>query len=66
METLVAPNDEKSLVPKYAGQRMEKADFLARQSDDDFVYEWNNGILEPTAGMKQEELYIIQRICRKS
>lgn len=65
METLVAPNDTKSLAPKYAGQRMEKANFLAWQSDDAFVYEWNKGILEPTAGMKQEELYIIQRICRK-
>ena len=59
---LVAPNDTKSLAPKYAGQRMEKANFLAWQSDDAFVYEWNKGILEPTAGMKQEELYIIRNL----
>lgn len=64
METLVAPPEEKTVAPNYAGLRMEKADFLKWESDDAFVYEWNDGFLEPRIAMKQEELYIIQRICR--
>lgn len=37
---------------------MSKEDFLHWESDDPFVYEWNNGILEPTIGMKQNEMLI--------
>ena len=62
METLVAPTEEKTVAPKYAGQHMEKADFLKWESDDAFAYEWNAGILEPTTGMKQEELYLIRNL----
>lgn len=45
--------------PKYAGQRMDKADFLRWESDDNYVYEYNDGILEPTTGMKQDENYLL-------
>lgn len=50
---------------KYAGQRMSKEDFLHWESDDPFVYEWNNGILEPTEGMKQNEMQIARLISRE-
>ena len=51
-------------MPKYAGQTMDKADFLRWESDDNYVYEFNNGILEPTTGMRQEEMLLIKRITR--
>ncbi len=38
-------------VPKYAGQTMSKADFLRWESDDNYVYEFNDGVLEPTTGI---------------
>ena len=59
------PNEAKQLIPGYAGHSMSKVDFLNWKPDDGFVYEWNNGVLEPTYGMKQEELFIIQRITRQ-
>jgi Uma2 family endonuclease len=49
-------------VPKYAGQTMKKADFLRWESDDNYVYEFNNGVLEPTTSMKQEEVHILNAI----
>ncbi len=49
-------------VPKYAGLSLSKADFLQWESDDDFFYEWNDGILEPMKGMQQNELFIISNI----
>lgn len=51
-------------VPKYAGQTMEKVDFLRWKSDDNYVYEFNNGILEPTTGMRQDEILLFKRISR--
>jgi Uma2 family endonuclease len=50
---------EKPLTPRYAGRRMTKADFLAWDSDDAFVYEFDHGRLEPTKSMKQEEMYLL-------
>ncbi len=41
--------------PTYAGQRMDKADFLRWESDDNYVYEYNDGLLEPTTSMRQDE-----------
>ncbi len=52
-------------IPKYAGQTMDKADFLRRESDDNYAYEFNNGVLNPTTGMRQEEMAIIQRLTRR-
>ena len=49
-------------VPKYAGQTMEKADFLRWESDDNYVYEFNNGVLEPTTSRKQEEVYLLNAL----
>lgn len=43
-------------VPKYAGIRMSKEEFLNWESDDNYVYEYTNGILEPTTSMRQEEI----------
>ena len=52
-------------VPKYAGQTMTKADFLRWESDDNYVYELDNGILEPTTGMKQEEVLMLIQLTRR-
>ena len=49
-------------VSKYAGQTMDKAAFLQWESDDNYVYEYNNGVLEPTISMKQNEVYILNAI----
>ena len=49
-------------VPKYAGHRMTKADFLRWESDDNYVYEFNNGVLEPTTGMRQDENYLLTNL----
>lgn len=48
--------------PKHAGQPMEKADFLRWESDDNYVYEYNDGLLEPTTSMKQEELPLLTNL----
>lgn len=48
--------------PKHAGQRMTKADFLRWESDDNYVYEFSNGILEPTTSTKQNELFILNAL----
>lgn len=61
-------------VPKYAGHRMTKADFLRWESDDNYVYEFNDGVLEPTTGMgileptismRQEEILLLKRLTRR-
>lgn len=49
-------------VPKYAGHRMSKAEFLRWESDDNYVYEFNDGVLEPTTSMKQDEVYLFDTI----
>lgn len=60
--------------PKYAGHRMTKADFLRWESDDNYVYEFNDGvlepttstgILEPTTSMRQEEILMLRRLTRR-
>lgn len=48
--------------PKYAGLRMDKADFLRWESDDNYVYEYNDGILEPTTGIRQDENYLFTNL----
>ena len=52
-------------VAKYAGQTMTKADFLRWESDDNYVYELDNGILEPTTGIKQEEVLMLKQLTRR-
>lgn len=58
------PASPGELVPKYAGRRMTKEEFQKWESDDAFVYEFNDGILEPTLSMKPEEIPIINRLMR--
>ncbi|GAB4021273.1 hypothetical protein GCM10028808_65540 [Spirosoma migulaei] len=65
MATIVEVRNERYGIPKYAGNIMTKADFLGWESDDNYVYEFSNGVLEPTTGMRQEEMAIIQRITRR-
>jgi Uma2 family endonuclease len=62
METLTIAYDEQYGVPKYAGQRMTKADFLRWESDDNYAYEFNDGLLEPTTGMRQDENYLLANL----
>ena len=65
METTATVNNERYGVPKYAGLPMTKDDFLRWESDDNYVYEFNDGVLEPTTGMRQDEMTLIQRITRR-
>jgi Uma2 family endonuclease len=44
--------------PRYAGQTMTKDEFICWESDDYFVYEFDNGILEPTQSTKQDEVFL--------
>lgn len=62
METIATVGDERYGVPKYAGLTMTKDDFLRWESDDNYVYEFNNGVLEPTTGMRQDEDYLLTNI----
>ena len=62
METIIAIWDERYGVPKYAGQTMTKDDFLRWESDDNYVYEYNDGVLEPTTGMRQDENYLLTNL----
>lgn len=48
--------------PRYAGHRMTKADFLRWESDDNYVYEFNDGVLEPTTSMRQDENYLLTNL----
>ncbi len=52
-------------VPKYAGHRMTKADFLRWESDDNYVYEFSDGVLEPTISMRQDEVLMLKRLTRR-
>ena len=49
-------------MPLYAGLNMTKAEFLRWESDDNYVYEFNDGILEPTTGMRQDENYLFSTL----
>lgn len=62
---VTGPITDRYGVPKYAGYTMTKADFLRWESDDNYVYEFNNGVLEPTISMKQEEVILAKRIIRR-
>ena len=62
METITAFETDRYGLPKYAGQTMPKADFLRWQSDDNYVYEYNNGTLDPTTGMRQDENYLLTNL----
>jgi Uma2 family endonuclease len=63
METLtLAPETDHVFIPKYAGLRLTKAEFLTARLDDIFVYEFNDGILEPTRSMQQKETHILINI----
>lgn len=64
METLIGATHDYGIA-KYAGVRMELADFLLWESDDNYVYELDNGILEPTTGMKQEEILMLKQLTRR-
>ena len=48
--------------PKYTGQRMSKAGFLQWEPDDMYVYEYNEGVLEPAFSMRQDENYLLTNI----
>jgi Uma2 family endonuclease len=52
----------RELTPKYAGLRLTKAEFVTARLDDVFVYEFNDGILEPTRSMQQKEERILSCI----
>lgn len=41
---------------------MSKASFLQWESDDMYVYEYNEGVLEPTFSMRQDENYLLTNI----
>lgn len=62
METIIKAETDLYGVAKYAGQPMTKADFTGWESDDNYLYEFNNGILEPGTGMKQNELGLLTRL----
>lgn len=63
METPIIQTDVYSYgTPKYAGQRMTKANFLRWKPDDFYVYEYSNGILEPTTSMRQDENYLLTNL----
>lgn len=64
METLTIAYDERYGIPIYTGHRMAKADFLQWKSDDNYVYEFNDGVLEPTTGMRQDEVLLFKRLNR--
>ncbi len=65
METLTDPEvTPKAWVPKHAGRTMSKADFLKWESDDVFVYEFNDGVLEPKVGLRGRELFLIRNLSR--
>ena len=69
MEAIVEPGTNSLIdrygLPKHAGQRMNKADFLRWESDDNYVYEFSDGILEPTTSMRQEEILLVKQLTRR-
>ena len=53
---------------------MTKEDFLRWESDDNYVYEFSDGVLEPTTGMgileptsftRQENILMLKRLTRR-
>lgn len=50
---------------KYAGRTMTKAEFMRWESDDNYVYEYNHGLLEPTESRRQEELLLFRQLTRR-
>jgi Uma2 family endonuclease len=46
-------------LPHYAGLSMFKADFQRWTPDDEYLYEFNNGILEPASAMRLSEEYML-------
>jgi Uma2 family endonuclease len=52
-------------IPRYAGVRMTKAEFLNWESDDNYIYEFNAGVLEPKKGMRQDENYLLTNLENK-
>ena len=52
-------------VARYAGQRMSKEDFLHWESDDNYIYEFNEGVLEPTTSMRQDEITLLKQLTRR-
>jgi len=64
METPIGTNRDYGTA-KYAGVRMELADFLQWESDDGYIYELDNGVLEPTTGMRQEEILMLKQLTRR-
>ncbi len=48
----------------YAGQRMTKAEFLHWQSDDNYVYEFDNGLLTPGTSRRQDEMLMLKQLTR--
>ena len=65
METIATVGNERYGVPKYAGLTMTKDDFLRWESDDNYVYEFNNGVLEPTISMRQDGILMLKRLTRR-
>lgn len=59
MESIAEVRNERYGVPNYAGQTMTKAAFLRWESDDNYIYEFNKGVLEPTTGIRQDEDYLL-------
>ncbi len=52
-------------VARYAGLQMTKEAFLRWESDDNYVYEFDNGLLIPTASMRQNETYLLKQLTRR-
>ncbi len=48
----------------YAGQRMTKAEFIHWQSDDNYVYEFDNGLLIPGTSMRQDGILMLKQLTR--
>ncbi|WP_460911067.1 Uma2 family endonuclease [Spirosoma areae] len=65
METQTIVHSERYGIPRYAGHRLTKTEFLRWESDDNYVYEFNNGVLEPTTSMRQDEILLFKRLTRR-
>ena len=64
MGIIIKAETEQYGIAKYAGQPMTKADFVGWESDDNYLYEFNNGVLEPNTGMKQDKILLLKRLTR--
>lgn len=66
MPTLQGEQKEKPSIPKYDGIQMSLDEFLNSNFDDPgFKYEWDNGIVEASETMKQNERIIYRNINRR-